>query len=90
MTADILEQARERQVNLGPVIGSLRGVPIHEWIEWVGECRWIFKEMAVHNPPGSGCVELDQLKPGEAVFAPGAIYERATDPPCGKSCGRSG
>lgn len=67
----------DRKVILGPVIGRLGKSPIHEWIDWEGEGRWTFKEMAVHDPPGSGRVNLSQLKPGEAIFSPGAIYTMA-------------
>lgn len=84
-----LETARARQVVFGPVAGRLGAKPIYEWIEWVGEALWVFHKMAVHDPPGSGLVSLDQLQPGEVVFAPGAIYVLDRSQPVGKpvDCG---
>ncbi|MDH0342130.1 hypothetical protein [Chromobacterium haemolyticum] len=69
---------REYEPNTqGPVIGELHGKDIIAWyVNHLGE-KWDFDRAAVFDPPGSGCVDLDQLRDSEVMRAPGLIYRCA-------------
>ncbi|MDN0082405.1 hypothetical protein QU487_06510 [Crenobacter sp. SG2305] len=55
-------------------MGELHGKEIIAWfVNHLGE-KWEFDRAAVFDPPGSGSVDLDQLRDGEAMRAPGLIY----------------
>lgn len=58
----------------GPVVGELHGKGIIAWyVTHLGE-KWEFDRAAVFDPPGSGSVDLGQLRDGEVIRAPGLIY----------------
>lgn len=57
----------------GPVIGRYKDGPIWDTITESGRTL-DYDRIAQESPPGSGCIDVDQLEDGEVLLAPGLIY----------------